>query len=146
MSFRTFAAFGVVGAALFASACNDDGQPCDPNQILKNRVCVLKPVPDAGSSQDVEETDGEAVDGEVVDGEIGDSAPEGGGGTVFGRTCLMSGDSAECMAPAPYCAVQPGATMGYCTTLGCKADMSLCPPGWMCFVIAAISLDFCAKP
>jgi hypothetical protein len=145
MSFRSFVALALLGTASLVSACNDDGKPCDPDQMLKNRTCFDIPV-EAGS-MDVG-GGGTDEDAETPDGEIADIATtdEGGGGSVFGRNCVMSGNDPECVAPAPYCAVQPGATTGYCTTLGCKADMSLCPPGWTCFVIASINLDFCLKP
>ena len=135
MSARLVSALAVIVALPLASACNSDGEPCDPNQIMKDRLCVPAPV-EAGPAPDVEET----VDGEIVDAVAEVPTVMG----MFGKTCMMAGDSAECAAPAPYCAVQPGATTGYCSVHGCAEDPTLSTSGWSCFRIAGISV--CTKP
>lgn len=64
----------------------------------------------------------------------------------FGAKC---GKSADCSAPADYCAVQPGQPEGYCTATGCKEDASLCPGGWGCFDASMFqpgAPSFCSKP
>ena len=141
MSIRFLLGSALIVAAALAGGCSDDGKPCDHNQNYERYVCVPKPiVPEAGPEA------GPEMDAEVADGEITDAAAETTPAGMFGTTCTMSGDSAECAAPAPYCAVQPGATMGYCTATDCKANPSICPPGWTCFDITAINLNFCFKP
>jgi hypothetical protein len=48
----------------------------------------------------------------------------------FGAPCKTN---AECSAPAPYCAIQPGATTGgICSAFGCIEDPNLCPSTWSC--------------
>jgi len=142
MSFRSLPCCALLVAAAFAGGCSDDGKPCDPNQIYHDNLCSPKPPPEAGPP---EMPDGEVPDAEVVDGEITDTtnetAPPVG---MFGKVCMMSGDSPECAEPAPYCAIQPGGTMGYCTAINCKTNPTVCPANWMCFDVGV--LNFCLKP
>jgi hypothetical protein len=130
-------ASAVLVAISLVSGCSDDGKPCDPNQIYQNRLCLPAPVPppEAGAPDDVE-----TVDGEITDA-VAETAPPMG---MFGKACMMAGDTAECAAPAPYCAVRPGTTDGYCTAINCKADPTICPLGWTCFDVSVV--NFCAKP
>ena len=138
MSFRFLSCSALLVAAAFAGGCSDDGKPCDPNQIYHDNLCSPKPppVPEAGP----EPPDAEVEDGEITDAASETAPPMG----MFGKVCMMAGDSAECAAPAPYCAVQPGATMGYCTAIECKANPTICPASWTCFDIGV--LNFCLKP
>jgi hypothetical protein len=137
MSVRLVSAWAVLVAIPLASACSDDGKPCDPDQIVQDRLCVPAPVvPEAGTEADVEIADGEIIDAVV------EAAPPVMG--MFGKTCMMAGDSAECAAPAPYCAIAPSATVGYCTAINCKMDPTICPVGWTCFDVSVV--NFCLKP
>jgi hypothetical protein len=134
MSFRLVSVWAVLAATSLGSACNDDGQPCDPGQVIQDRLCIAGPKPDA------EAPDVETVDGEIEDVVSEAPAPPG----MFGKTCMTAGDSAECAAPAPYCAIAPNATVGYCTAIDCKTDPTICPLGWSCFDVTVI--NFCLKP
>lgn len=67
-------------------------------------------------------------------------------GTALGRACT---DNAACGCGAPYCALQPGQTQGYCTVTGCKEDPGVCAAGWSCFdlgVFAPGQPSICTKP
>jgi hypothetical protein len=139
MSFRLVSVWTLLAATSLGSACNDDGQPCDPGQVIQDRLCVAGPKPEAGPP-DVETADGEAIDGEIED--IVNEVPPPPG--MFGKVCMIAGESAECAAPAPYCAIAPSATVGYCTAINCKADPTICPAGWTCFDVSVI--NFCLKP
>jgi len=96
---------GALAAALvLLGACTEE-TPCDENQVLRDGYCwTVDAAPPA------------------------DSAGGEAGGT-FGQTCASS---AECGAPAVFCAVQPGQASGFCTALGCDVDPSTCPAGWSC--------------
>jgi hypothetical protein len=134
MSFRLVSVWAVLGVISLGSACNDDGKPCDPDQVIQDRLCVPEPKPEAGPP-DVETVDGESED-------IASEPPPPTG--MFGKVCMIPGESEECAAPAPYCAIAPSATVGYCTAINCKADPTICPMGWTCFDVSVI--NFCAKP
>jgi hypothetical protein len=139
MSFRLVSVWAVLAATSLGSACNDDGQPCDPGQVIQDRLCIAGPKPDA-EAPDVETVDGEIED-VVIEDVLSDApAPPG----MFGKPCMMAGDSAECAAPAPYCGIAPNQTVGYCTAINCKADPNICPAGWTCFDVGIIT--FCSKP
>ena len=139
MSFRSLPCSALLVATAIAGGCSDDGKPCDPNQIYHNNLCSPKPVvvPEAGPP---DMPDAEVVDGEITDA-TNETAPPVG---MFGKVCMMSGDSPECAEPAPYCAVQPGGTMGYCTAINCKTNPTVCPANWTCFDVGV--LNFCLKP
>jgi hypothetical protein len=104
---------------LMTLAC-DAEDACDSGQRYEQGVCVtpMKAVVavDAGCT-------------EVLEDEIG-------------ATCV---DDAECSCAAPFCAVQPGQTEGYCTILGCKEPGGSCPAGYSCLDLSAFGVDpFCA--
>jgi hypothetical protein len=101
----TAAAVLLLGA--FA-ACTED-QPCDSDQELRNGFCfpvdasAPAPTPDAAVAE---------------------------AGAAFGQACTATGN--ECSAPAYYCALQPGQSVGFCSAFGCDTDPSLCPSTWTC--------------
>ena len=144
MSFRLVSVWAVLAATTLVSACNDDGEPCDPGQVLKDHLCLPGPKPEAGPPDAQVGDDVETPDGEVEDviTDAGNDPPLPPG--MFGTPCTMAGDTPECTPPAPYCAVRPGATSGYCSALGCDVNPSICPLGWSCFTVANISV--CTKP
>jgi hypothetical protein len=61
----------------------------------------------------------------------------GGAGSPFGQTCAASTD---CVAPTTYCAIQPPATTGFCSALGCDTDPTLCPTRWTCMDLTPYGL------
>ena len=137
MSFRLVTVWALLAATSLGSACNDDGQPCDPNQFVEDHLCF--PKPDA-APPDVETVDGE-IDGEIED-VVSELPPPPPG--MFGKVCMIAGESAECAPPAPYCAIAPSATVGYCTAINCIGNPTICPPGWNCFDVTVV--NFCLKP
>ena len=111
--------------ALAIEACDPD-DPCDPDQIYSYGLCYITS-PDAGVP--------DALPGAPDAREV---AP--------GTDC---GSNADCSPSASFCAILPGASVGYCTPTGCKADPSVCPAGWGCFDIATIypgQPSICTKP
>ena len=56
MHFRLHLAIAFFGATTVFAACGDDGKPCDPNQVLINRVCKPKPPDIADASTDPTDT------------------------------------------------------------------------------------------
>ncbi len=58
-------------------------------------------------------------------------------GSTFGEPCASS---AECLAPTSYCAIQPPATTGFCSTFGCDQDPSICPSTWACMDLTPYGL------
>lgn len=55
---------------------------------------------------------------------------------AFGKPCSDARTHRECSCPAPYCAIQPGQTTGYCTATGCLENAAACPSDWSCFDLA----------
>ena len=142
MSFRLLSACAVLAAAMFGSACNDDGQPCDPDQIIVNHLCLPGPKPEAGPPDVQVSDDVETPDGEVED-VVNELPPPPPG--MFGKTCTTAGEpSPDCSPPAPFCAIQPGQSSGYCSATGCVANPALCPPGWGCLQVPGV--NFCTRP
>lgn len=108
-----------VGAIALAGlvACTEK-TPCDEGQVLVAGLCQPA-MPDAAPPS--------TPDADVT--------VEAGAGSPFGKTCATS---ADCVAPADYCAVPPG----NCTAKGCVADPSVCPPTWTCLQ----PFDVCIPP
>ncbi len=80
----------------------------------------------------------------VIEG--GPPGPNCDAGTALGRACS---DNTACGCGAPYCALQPGQTQGYCTNTGCKEAPTVCAAGWACFdlgVFAPGEPSICTKP
>jgi hypothetical protein len=118
-----------VGALALAGlvACTED-TPCDEGQVLIRGYCQPAPAdaappttPDADLSADT------------------------AAASPFGKTCTTS---AECVAPADFCAVQPGSPTGNCTATGCDVDPSVCPPTFTCFDLTPFgqALHLCIPP
>jgi hypothetical protein len=132
--------FGTACTAFLALAsvqgCSSNNS-CDSGQVLQDNVCVAG---GAGGSIGA----GGSPSGTGGSEALPDAATADDGGTPFGRTCVQSGISPECADPAPYCGIQPGTTVGYCTVTGCTANPSLCPSTWSCFDVGVMS--FCLKP
>ncbi len=101
-----------------AGACKED-TPCDPGQNLVDGFC-MPGTPDAAAPMPTEDAA---------------TPTEATGASTFGRTCATS---AECTAPADYCANPPG----NCTAKGCVADPTVCPQGWSCLS----AFDVCIPP
>jgi hypothetical protein len=77
------------------------------------------------------------VDPSVCDGQM----------SAFGTTC-KNDNMCKCGA-ASFCALQPGATEGFCTAAGCVEDPSVCPEDWSCFDLSMFqegAPSFCLAP
>jgi hypothetical protein len=138
MDLRTLLIVALLGGVALA-ACYDDGKPCDPDQIHKNRVCTDKPADPVdsggggGGGDEDASTDGAAPD-------VQDVPPN------WGEACNMPGDaSVNCRGASNYCVARPGSVDGYCTAFDCISRPGICPMGWMCFEIAGIA-NWCARP
>jgi hypothetical protein len=119
-----FVILGTAALACLAGSCTED-TPCDDGQVLNEGMCYAA-TPDAAapSSPDA-----------LVESEAGTSS------AAFGKTCTTS---AECAAPADFCATPPG----NCTSTGCEVDPTVCPPTWTCFDLTpyGTALHICIPP
>lgn len=59
----------------------------------------------------------------------------------FGTPCSDATTHRECGCAAPYCAIQPGRSEGYCTATGCVERPDVCPAGWSCFDLSQFQSD-----
>jgi hypothetical protein len=48
----------------------------------------------------------------------------------------------HCRCGLDLCAIQPGATCGFCTRSGCLQDPKICPQGWTCFDASAFQAGY----
>lgn len=106
-----------------AAGCKEK-TPCDPDQELRdNGYCY--PVTDAAAAAPGPGEAGASVD-------------------PFGRSCTSDDD---CAAPAALCAIQNGPP-GFCSSIGCEKDPSICPAGWSCMDLAALGIPahLCVPP
>lgn len=120
---RGFVVWAAAALASLAVGCTED-TPCDPGQEFVGGMCYP------------------AADAAVPAGEdAGAASQEAGGTSAFDRTCATS---ADCIAPADYCAVPPGK----CTATGCETDPAVCPPTWTCFDLTPFGtpLHVCTPP
>lgn len=107
---------GLFLLAVVGGACSDE-QPCDTNQALRGGYCF-------------------PVDAAVVT-TAADAAMPTETPATFGRPCAGPTD---CVEPAPYCAQQPGQSVGFCSAFGCDADPTVCPAGWKCMDLTPFGL------
>jgi len=128
----------------------DAAAPCDPNQRFEGRVCVNEP-PGGGDSG----PSGAVDAGQVVPA---DGGLDAGSTPAPGPVCTRALDEAlgidcsappDCACPAPYCALMPGQTVGYCTISGCDPAHDQCPTGYGCFDLSSLGVTgvptFCAR-
>ncbi|MBN2193100.1 MAG: hypothetical protein JW751_09815 [Polyangiaceae bacterium] len=145
-----------LGAGSAGVGCSEDLQ-CGEGEELRDRACV--PVaaqggaPASGSTGGTPSADGgrggdAGMAASASRGVAGESAAGAGGvdtgpAIEFGAVCLTD---EECGDPAPFCAVQLGATTGICTATGCADDASVCPSGWHCLDLSQYGApDICAE-
>lgn len=118
--------------ALFWGCAN--GASCDPGYEVVNGSCVaiVSPpgVPDGGGG----------AGGAPEDPSVCDSADSATG--TFGAPCSDGEGHTDCACPAPICAIQPGATSGFCTQIHCDRDASVCPSGYSCFDLRALDPSY----
>jgi hypothetical protein len=84
--------------------------PCDDDQELRAGYCY-------------------AADASVAGPAKNDAAEPLEAGAAFGLPCATG---ADCVAPATYCAIQPGQNGGFCSAFGCDKDPNVCPATWDC--------------
>ena len=104
---------------------------CDPGFELQGSRCakVLPLIPD--------EPDGAAGAGGAP-AEVDSCDPSAPPVVEFGTPCQDGVMHSDCGCPAPVCAIQPGATEGFCTQIDCVRAPEVCPSGWSCFDLSAI--------
>ncbi len=131
----------LTASTLALVGCYDD-DPCDSGQELQDGACVAV----------VEDSPGDS--GASGAGGAGNPRGGGAGGNGGGRVADFGDPCAEqndCAAPVPYCALQPGQAVGYCTATGCvpPEDTDVCPDGWGCMdlsIFAAGEPVICTQP
>ena len=135
-------AMGMAALLLTTAASCGKYESCDPGQVLQFNVCI--PLPDAAA-------DGAgASDGSTAPppGACNVLPLPDGGATMcsgatdtsgFGRACRTDGD---CPCGTDLCAVQAGASCGFCTRRACLANPSICPASWTCFDASAFQPGF----
>ena len=113
-----------VWVVVLASGCANTAT-CDPNQELRNGLCLPQAPPSDDAASDA--------------GPLPQCGPDASADGQFGQTCV---DSSECACPAPFCAVQPGESQGFCTQINCVSDPALCPSGWSCVDLSAVDPSY----
>jgi len=107
--------------------CKDEANPCDSTTYLSGSDCLPK-------------TDAAAPTADLAPPAIDSESGEAGRASLLGMPCTDNVTHAECQGPdTNYCAIQPPATVGYCTQTGCAVD-SDCPPNWTCFDLSKINV------
>ena len=140
----------LAAVAATVQAC-DASEPCDPNQRFEGSVCANVP-----SSAGAGGTRGSTSDVDAGGAAAVDAGPDAGTDAATGCTqALQDALGVTCSAPtecgcaAPYCAVTPGQTEGYCTTQDCDPAVGDCPNGYTCFDLASVGVSgfptFCVK-
>jgi hypothetical protein len=128
-------------SAISAAGCLDVS--CGKGAIYSNKQCL--PAPASNAPADSGAPPDAAAEGQA-DGSADASSDCHPSAASFGATCSAD---AECPMAAPYCAISPGATTGYCSIKGCLSDPCLCPVTWSCFDLSIFGAglpSFCAKP
>lgn len=116
-------------------------------------LCLGALLGGCGDDEDPEKQGGDG-DGDTQGGDgdtqEGDDAgtPMGVDPAGFGTVCTAD---AECTTNAPYCALQPSATSGYCTRQNCTVEdpAATCPATWTCLDLNMFSPGLgtmCRKP
>jgi hypothetical protein len=121
-----------LAVCLWLSGCEAD-DPCDEGYTYKQGACLLDPEmesKDAGATPDAGDVPAEDA------GENGTECDEDQS-QVLGKSC-MSDEGCNCAAP--YCALQPGQTVGFCT-VNCKPSPDDCPNGYRCFDLSALGVQ-----
>jgi len=128
--------FAVVFAALLpfgTIGCNS--VECDVGQELRRSYCYdivydAIPPPDAPPSSDGV-PNAEAGDAGSTNDSGSDMCPADAGDQI-GTPCTDGVDHSDCDCTAPYCAISPGMSEGYCTRTGCLDVPDICPDGYSC--------------
>lgn len=137
-----------------AQGC-DASEPCDSDQVFEGSVCAPAPrAAGAGTGGSHAASAGADAGGVIaIDAgvEASAAADAATGCTqaledALGVACSAPG---ECGCAAPYCAVIPGQSAGYCTTQDCDPAADDCPSGYMCFDLSSVGVSgvptFCVK-
>jgi hypothetical protein len=120
----------ILGAALLAMAAScapSDADRCGKGLVYEDNTCVPE---DTGFEDTGTGTDGDA-DGDADGGGDAGDAGDTESASNLGAPCTADGD--ECAGREyDYCALQPGATDGYCTMQNCAQDPDDCPAPYRC--------------
>jgi len=133
-SVKRFRATAIVAVGALSGLWNcANSASCDPGWEVEGSRCVPIAVPP------VEPGEGGAA-GAAPEATLCDPSlpPEGS----FGAPCQDGENHTDCACPAPVCAIQPGATSGFCTEVDCVNRPEVCPSGWSCFDLSAIDPSY----
>jgi hypothetical protein len=135
-----------LAVCLWLVGCEAD-DPCGKGYVRRQGACQPAAANDAGSKP-------EPDSGSEAMPDAGPAADGGGGGgseckedqsEVLDKACT---NDDGCNCAAPYCAVQPGQSTGFCTVY-CTLSPDDCPSGWRCFDLSAVGVQgikpFCVK-
>lgn len=126
----TFGAMSALaGVFALSHGCAADAS-CDPGFEVENGSCVpLAPPTDMPDGHG-------GAGGAPEDPSVCDPGDPSTG--TFGAACSDGEGHSDCACPAPICAIQPGATSGFCTQIHCDREPSVCPSGFSCFDLSAL--------
>jgi hypothetical protein len=113
-TYRGFPLLALLATSVCLGACTEK-TPCSADEELRDGYCY--PV--------------DAAAGGTVDAAAHEA------GSTFGEPCSTS---VECLSPTSYCAIQPPATTGFCSTFGCDKDPTICPSTWACMDLTPYGL------
>jgi hypothetical protein len=118
----------------------DPSEPCDPDQHIEDSVCI-----DDAAGAGASGGGGAGADaGSETAFDAGiDAALDAGSEcsqSLDDALAIDCADQAACGCAAPYCAVMPGQTIGYCTTRDCDPEGDDCPSGYQCFDLSSLGV------
>jgi hypothetical protein len=129
-----FVVLGSTALGCLTGGCTEN-HPCDEGQVLEaNGYCIAAP---ADAAIPVPESDASVAEAAGSEASGASTAYD----PAFDRTCTTS---ADCVAPADYCANPPGK----CTAKGCDVDPSICPSAWPCLDLTpfGMAMHICVPP
>ncbi|HET8938166.1 MAG TPA: hypothetical protein VFN67_32205 [Polyangiales bacterium] len=128
-------AFGLLLTLLLCACDHED--PCDEGVAAGPGACKAAPMEEKDAGEKPSDA---GYDNSADAGKDSGSAQTA---MSLGMDCTGNGD---CSSDAPFCALQPGATKGYCTVRDCSTADDKCPSGYMCFNLGIASVPaFCLK-
>jgi hypothetical protein len=132
---------GIAASFLGSWSCANQAR-CDPGFELEGSSCarVAGEIP--------EDPDGASGAGGAP-AEHASCDPSAAPVVEFGTPCTDGVMHSDCGCPAPVCAIQAGATQGFCTQIDCVRSPEVCPAGWSCFDLSAIDPSYpplCVAP
>jgi hypothetical protein len=132
---------GIAGSSLAPWGCANQAK-CDPGFELEGSSCAR------ANEEMPQDPDGASGAGGAPS-EPASCDPSAAPVVEFGTPCTDGVTHSDCGCPAPVCAIQAGATEGFCTQIDCVRSPEVCPAGWSCFDLSAIDPSYpplCVAP